>query len=72
LYALVVRRFLIWSVAIAIAVLVGMGASTVADVRGRAGLLLVTGTLVFQAVVAALVVTALDSLFPARRRLRRS
>ncbi len=72
LYALVVRRFLIWSAAIAIAVLVGMGVSTVVDVRGRVGLLLVTGTLVVQAVVAALVVTALDSLFPAGRRLRRS
>jgi hypothetical protein len=60
-------------VAIAIAIFATRGlGDLVPRVNGWAMLGVVVATLAFQAFVAALVVTALDSLVPARRRLRRS
>jgi hypothetical protein len=67
-----VRRIAIWCAAISVAALVGIGIDSVMDARGRAGLVLVVATLVLQAGVAALIVTALDVLFPAHRGLRHS
>ena len=66
------RRLAIWFVAIVIAMLVGTGMYAVVDARGQAGTVLAITTLVVQAGVAALVVTALDALFPRRHRFRHS
>jgi hypothetical protein len=59
-------------VAIVIAMLVGIGIDAVVDARGRGAAVLAMTTLVVQAGVAALMVTALDELRPVRRRLRHS
>ena len=71
MYASFVRRFAMWSVAIVIAIFAGSGVASLAPTRGRGVLAVLLAMLLVQAFVAVSVVTALESLFPALRPVRR-